>query len=185
MRGADAFVAVLQLHAEAHAVAHAVAAPGAAHTGFRHAQRFGVRVASFEARFNQLTPDFWQVVLLRTKQADTLGAGDFGVQIKFTGDTAHGNQPFRRDFATGGTWNNGVGTVFLDVRQEVIVGVLQRRMLGLEHVLVPAGGQQGADGRFTDFAAVALAVLRQQFVEGLNALHADQVVQLLARIRLP
>ncbi|MDI5454271.1 hypothetical protein MJM04_28695, partial [Salmonella enterica subsp. enterica serovar Cerro] len=42
--------------------AHAVAAPGAADAGFRHSQRFGVRVTGFEARFNQLTPDFRQIV---------------------------------------------------------------------------------------------------------------------------
>lgn len=98
MRGTDAFVAVFQLNAESHAVAYAVAAPGAAHAGFRHAQRFGVRVAGFEARFNQLTPDFRQVIFLRAEQADTLGTGDFGVQVKLTGDTTHGDQPFRGDF---------------------------------------------------------------------------------------
>lgn len=72
VRGTDALVAVFQLHAEADAVAHAVAAPGAAHAGFRHTQRFGIRVAGFEACFNQLAPDFWQVVFLRPKQPDTL-----------------------------------------------------------------------------------------------------------------
>ena len=182
VRGTDAFVAVFQLHAEAHAVADAVAAPGAAHAGFCHAQRLGVRVAGFEACFNQLAPDFRQVVLLRAKQADALGTGDFGVQVEFARDAAHGHQPFRRDFAPGRTRNHGVSAVFLNVREEIVVGVLQRRMLGLEHVLVPAGGQQRADGRFTYFTAVALAVLRQQLVEGLDAFHADQVVQLLTRV---
>ena len=55
-------------------------------------------------------------------------------------------------------------------------------MFWFEHVLIPAGRQQGADGRFTHFTAVALAVFRQQFVEGLDAFHADQMVQLLARV---
>src|SRR5690606_33904907 len=124
VRGTDAFIADFQLHAEAHAVAHTVAAPGAAHAGFRHTQRFGIRVTGFKARFNQLTPDFRQIIFLRTKQADTLGAGDFGVQVIFTGDTAHRDQPFRGDFTARRTWDHGVGAVFLDVRQEVIVGVL-------------------------------------------------------------
>ncbi|MNQ97612.1 hypothetical protein D3C85_1132680 [compost metagenome] len=101
VRSTDTFVAVFQLHAEAHAVAHAVTAPGAAHAGFRHTQRFGIRVTGFEARFDQLTPDFRQIIFLRTKQADTLGAGNFGVQIKFARHAAHGHQPFRGDFATG------------------------------------------------------------------------------------
>lgn len=56
-------------------------------------------------------------------------------------------------------------------------------MFWFEDVLIPARGQQGADGRFTHFAAIALAVLGQQFVEGFNAFHADQVIQLLARVR--
>ena len=99
VRGADAFIAVFQFYAEADAVANAVAAPGAADAGFRHSQRFGVGVAGFESRFNQLPPDLRQVVFLRAKQADALRAGDFGVQIEFTRDAAHGDQPFRRDFA--------------------------------------------------------------------------------------
>ncbi len=182
MRGTDAFVAVFQLDAEADAVAHAVAAPGAAHAGFRHTQRFGIGMTGFEARFNQLTPDFRQVVFLRTEQADTLGAGDFGVEVKFAGDAAHRHQTFRRDFTTGRAWDHRVGPVFLDVSQEVVVGVLQRSVLRLEHVLIPAGGQQRTDGRFTDFTPVALAMFLQQFVEGFDAFHADQVVQLLARV---
>ena len=55
-------------------------------------------------------------------------------------------------------------------------------MFWFEHVLIPAGRQQGADGRFTHFTAVTLAVFLQQFVEGLDAFHADQMVQLLARV---
>jgi hypothetical protein len=90
----DAFVAVFQLNAEAHAIAHAVAAPGAAYAGFRHTQRFGIRVTGFEAGLNQLTPDFRQVIFLGAEQTDTLGTGDFGVEIKFTGDAANCDQTF-------------------------------------------------------------------------------------------
>ncbi|VFT73442.1 Uncharacterised protein [Klebsiella aerogenes] len=182
VRGADAFVAVFQFHAEADAVADPVAAPGATDAGFRHPQRFGVGVAGFEARFNQLTPDLRQVVFLRAKQADALGAGDFGVQIEFTRDTAHGDQPFRRDFAASGARDHRVGAIFLNVGKEVVVGVLQRRVLRFEDVLIPAGGQQRADGRLTDLAAITLTVFFQQFVEGFNAFHADQVEQLLAGV---
>ncbi|MNT67323.1 hypothetical protein D3C72_2054540 [compost metagenome] len=99
-------------------------------------------MTGFEARFDQLTPDFRQVVFLRAKQTDTLGTGDFGVQVKFARHASHGHQPFRGDFATGGTWDHGVSPVFLDVRQEVVVGILQRRVLWLQDVFVPAGGQQ-------------------------------------------
>ncbi len=139
-------------------------------------------MTGFEACFNQLTPDFRQVVFLRTEQTDTLGTGDFGVQIKFAGDTAHCHQAFRGDFPAGRAWDHRVSTVFLDVGQEVIIGVLQRGVLRLEHVLIPAGGQQRTDGWFTHFTAVTLAVFLQQLVEGFDAFHADQVIQLLARV---
>ena len=55
-------------------------------------------------------------------------------------------------------------------------------MLRFEDVLIPAGGQQRADGRLTDLAAITLTVFFQQFVEGFNAFHADQVEQLLAGV---
>ncbi len=95
-------------------------------------------MAGFEAGFNQLTPDFRQVVFLRTEQADTLGAGDFGIQIKFARDATDGNQAFWRNFAACGARDNRVGAIFLDVGEEVIVGVLQRRVLWFEDVLIPA-----------------------------------------------
>ncbi len=124
MRGTNAFVAVFQLHAETDAVAHAVAAPGAADAGFRHPQRFGIRVTGFEARFNQLTPDFRQIVFLRAKQTDTLRTGDFGIEVKLAGDTTHGHQTFRGDFTASGARDHRVSTVFLDIRQEVVVSIL-------------------------------------------------------------
>ncbi|GAR58339.1 hypothetical protein NGUA15_00068 [Salmonella enterica] len=124
MRGTNTFVAVFQLHAETDAVAHAVAAPGAANAGFRHPQRFGVRVTGFEARFNQLTPDFRQIVFLRAKQTDTLRTGNFGIEVKLAGDTTHGHQTFRGDFTARRARDHRVGAVFLDIRQEVIVSIL-------------------------------------------------------------
>ncbi len=116
VRGTNAFVAVFQLHAETDAVAHAVAAPGAADAGFRHPQRFGIRVTGFETGFNQLTPDFRQIVFLRAKQADTLRTGDFGIEVKLAGDTTHGHQTFRGDFAARRARDHRVSTVFLDIR---------------------------------------------------------------------
>ncbi len=54
VRRTDAFVAVLQHHAEAEAVTHAITAPGAANAGFRHAQRLGVGLAGFKSGVDQL-----------------------------------------------------------------------------------------------------------------------------------
>ena len=183
MRRTDAFVAVFQLYAEADAIAHAVAAPGAAYAGFRHSQRLSVCVTGFEARVDQLTPDFWQIVFLCAKQADTLGAGDLGIQVKFTSDAAHRHQPFRGDFTAGRAGNNGVGAVFLDIGQEVVVGILQRGVLRFQNIFVPAGGQQRANGRFTNLTAVAFTVFCQQLFKGFDAFHADEVEQFLTGVR--
>ena len=126
-------------------------------------------MTGFEAGFNQLTPDLRQIVFLCAKHRQTLGAGDFGVEIKFTRDTTHCHQPFWGDFTTRRTRDHRVGAVFLDVSEEVVVRILQRSMFRLQNVFVPAGGQQRTDGWFTNFTAVALAVFGQQFVEGFDA----------------
>ena len=136
-------------------------------------------MAGFKTRFNQLTPDFRQVIFLRAEQTDTLRTGNFGVQVKFTRDTAHGHQAFRGNFATRRARDHGVSTVFLDVSQEVVVGVLQRRVLWFEDVLIPAGSQQGTHGRFTHFAAVAFPVFGQQLFEGFDAFYTDEMEQFL------
>ena len=139
-------------------------------------------MTGFEASFNQLTPDFRQIVFLCAKHRQALGAGDFGVEIKFTRDTTHCHQPFRGDFTARRTRDHRVGAVFLDVREEVVVRILQRSMFRLQNVFVPAGGQQRTDGRFTNFTTVTFAVFRQQFFEGFNAFNADQMEQFLTRI---
>ena len=49
-------------------------------------------------------------------------------------------------------------------------------------MLVPAGGEDGADGRFAHLAAIALTVFGQQLVEALDPLHLDQMEQLLTGV---
>ena len=130
-------------------------------------------MTGFEAGFNQLTPDLRQIVFLCAKHRQALRAGDFGVEIKFTRDTTHCHQSFRGDFTARRARDHRVGSVFLDVSEEVVVRILQRSMFRLQNVFVPAGGQQRTDGRFTNFTTVAFAVFRQQFFEGFNAFNAD------------
>ena len=45
----------------------------------------------------------------------------------------------------------------LHVRQEAVVRVLQRLVLGLQDVFVPQAGQDRRDGRLADLAALAAA----------------------------
>ena len=89
----------------------------------------------------------------------------------------------RRDLAAGNARHDRVGAVLLHVREEVVVGVLQRRLVALQHELVPARGEHRRDGRFADVAAHTSAVLVDQCVEGLHLADAHQVIQLLARVR--
>src|SRR5207248_3102294 len=70
--------------------------------------------------------------------------------------------------------------VLLQIGEEVIVRVLQRRVPGLEDHLVPARGENRGDRRLTDVAAVAAAVLREQIVETADAVHLHEVEELLA-----
>ena len=115
----------------------------------------------FKAGGEQLAPDGRQVVFLRAEHADALRAGHFGVKVVLFGDLSDGQQAVRGDFAAGGARYHRVSAVFLDIAEEVVVGILQRRVLRFEDVFVPARGQQRADGRFADFAAVAFPVFGQ------------------------
>ena len=182
VRGANALVAVLEEDPEADAVLHAEAAPGAADAGLGHAQRLGVGLTGLEARCQQLAPDGGQIILLGPEQADALGAGDLGVELVVAGHFGHRQQPFRGHLATGHARDDGVGPVLLHVAEEDVVGVLQRCVKRAQHVVVPAGGEDGADRRFAHLAAMALAMFGQQLVEALDPLHLDQVEQLLTGV---
>src|SRR5262249_2290476 len=55
-------------------------------------------------------------------------------------------------------------------------------VLGLEDVLVPAGGQNGSHGRLADVTAAPPPMLRQDLVESLQSAHAGQMKELLPRM---
>ena len=76
VRGANAFVAVLEEDPEADAVLHAEAAPGAADAGLGHAQCLGVGLTGFESGADAACARWRQIILLGPEQADALGAGD-------------------------------------------------------------------------------------------------------------
>ncbi len=71
----------------------------------------------------------------------------------------------------------------MHIGQEDVVGILQADMLLFQDVIVPVRCQDGADRLFADFAAQALAVFVQQFVEGFDFVHHYQVIQILAGMR--
>ncbi len=61
------------------------------------------------------------------EHVDPLPAGDLGVEPEVAGHLADHDQPLRGDLAAGDARHHRVGAVALQVGQEVVVGVLQRR----------------------------------------------------------
>src|SRR5574341_2196184 len=64
----------------------------------------------------------------------------------------------------------------------MVVRVLQRRVLGLEHHLVPARGEDRGDRRLADVAAASAAMLGDDLVEGSELAELDEMKQFLARM---
>ena len=180
VRRAQALVAVLDGDGHANAVENAVAAPGGAHAGFHGAYGLAVGVAGLEAGVDQFAPDEGQFVHLCAEQVDALAAGDLGVEVVFLGHLPQSDELVRRDLATGHARHHGIGAVLLHVGQEVVVGVLQRCVCGLQHMAVPTGREDGRHGGFADVAAAAAAMLLDQVLERGDAFDANEVVELLA-----
>ncbi|ENO77080.1 cellobiohydrolase A [Thauera sp. 27] len=182
VRRAQPLVAVLQFDRQPHGVIHAVAAPGAADAAFHRPQRLAVGMAGLEAGGDQFFPDRWQLLDAGAEQVHPLATGDLGVQAVLLRHLADCDQPLWRDLATGHARHHRIGTVLLDVAEEVVVAVLQAGKLALEHEVVPARGEDRRRRRFADVAAQALAVAREQVLETPDFADADQVVELLARV---
>jgi len=120
---------------------------------------------------------------LSAEQIDALSAGDLGVEAVFLRNRADRDELVGRDFAAWHARHDGIGSVFLHVCEEVVVRILQHCLVALQHELVPARGEDRGDDWFADVAAEAAAVLRQRVAEGLELADADEVEELLPRVR--
>ncbi len=182
VRRADAAVAVLDVDRHRDRVLHTVAAPGAADARFHGAQRLAVGMPGLEAGVDQVLPDERQLLDARAKEVDALRAGDLGVQAVLLRDLAEHDQLLRGDLAARHARHDGVGAVLLQIGEEVVVRILQRRVLGLEDHLVPARGEDRGDCRLAGVAAPALAVLDDDRVEGPQVPDPCQMKKLLPRV---
>ena len=135
VRRAQPPVAQFQRDGQADRVLHAVPAPGGADARLHRAQRLAVRVAGLEAGVDEPPPDRGQLLDPGAEQVDPLAAGDLRVEPEVAGHLADDDQPLRGDLAARDPRDDRVGAVALDVGQEVVVGVLQRGLLAVEHVL--------------------------------------------------
>ena len=95
---------------------------------------------------------------MRTKQTDTLCAGDLGVKLVIACDSRDFHQTFWRHFSARHTRDHGISAVFLHVTEEGIVGILQRCVCRFQHIFAPARGQNRADSWFTNFTAITVTV---------------------------
>ena len=129
-------VAKLDLDRQSDAVLNAVAAPGAADARLHGAQGLGIGVPRLEAGFDQAEPDFGELLDARPEEVDSLSARDLGVKAVVARDGTERDELVGRDLTPGDARHDRVGAVFLQVGEEVVVGVLQRRLLPVENVAV-------------------------------------------------
>ena len=115
-------------------------------------------MAALEAGRDQLGPDLGKQVDGRPEEVDALAPRDLGVEAVLPGDLAQHDELLRRDLAARHARDHRIRTAALDVREEAVVGVLQRRVRRVEDVLVPEARQDRGDGRLADLAAVPAAV---------------------------
>src|SRR5690606_4354612 len=154
-------------------VLHAEAAPGRADAALHGAHRLAVRVTALEAGVDQRLPDVRKLLDARAEQVDALPAGDLAVEIEALRDLAEHDQLVGRDLAARDARHDRVRAAALDVGEEAVVGVLDRRVL--EHEVVPGAGEDRRDRRPADLAARAVAMAREQRLEALDALELDDL----------
>src|SRR5882672_2135044 len=158
VRRAQAAIAVLDIDRHRHRVLHAVAAPGGAHAGLHRAKGLAVSVARLEPGVDELSPDERQLLDARAEEVDALRAGDLRVQAELLRHLPEDDELLGRDLASRNARHDRVGAVLLQVGEEVVVRVLQRRVLGLEDHLVPARGEDRRHRRLADVATSAFPV---------------------------
>jgi hypothetical protein len=81
-------------------------------------------MTGLHATVDQSPPDLGQLVDARAEHVDPQAAGDLGVQTEVAGDLTDQDQLLGGDVAAGHARRHRIAAVALDVRQEVVVGVL-------------------------------------------------------------
>ena len=174
-------VAQLELDRHAHRVLHAVAAPGGSDARLHRAQRLAVGVSRLEPGLDQSLPDVGQLLQARAEHVDPLAAGDLRVEPEVLGHRADHEQPLGRDLAAGDARHHRVAAVLLQVRHDVIVGVLQGRVLSLQHMRADERREDAGERGLADVAPAADAEAVDDRAEGREPRHAHRVEELPAR----
>src|SRR5680860_200026 len=152
MGGADTFVSVLDVDGKTDTFVHAVAAPGGTDTTFYRAERFSIRVTTFETLMDKFLPNQGKFMQLRPEHIDSLAAGYFGIQVVFHTDSSQGHELLWSNFSTRDPRHYGIGAIALNVGQVTVVTVLYG-FLSVGRFVVDAG-KNGRYSRFTYLAAM-------------------------------
>ena len=180
--GAQTPVAQLEVDGHLHRILLPVPAPVTADAALHGAQRLAVGVSGFHAALHQAPPDLGQLVHARAEHIDALAAGDLGVEVEFLGDLADQDEVVGGDVAARHAGHHRIAAVALDVGQEVVVGVLQRRLLAVEDVLRTGRGQDRRDDGFAYVATLSGAEPLDQTRERPNRGGRDDFEQLGTRV---
>ncbi len=140
-------------------------------------------MAALETCRDQLGPDLRQEVDRRPEQVDALASRDLGVKSVLPGNLAQDDELLRGDLATGYARDHRVQTSALEIGQEAVVRVLERRVGLVEDALVPEACQDRGDGRLADLAALPLTVRGDQLIERPDFLDLRDLIEFLAAVR--
>src|SRR6478735_4285335 len=125
MRSSNTLVSLLQTNGHTNTVTQTESTPCRTNATLDGSQRLSISMTGLHTTSNKLAPDVEKVLLLGTKQVDTLTTCDLGVEVVLLGNLANDHKLVRSNLTTGYTRDNRVGTVSLDVTQEAIIGLLE------------------------------------------------------------
>ena len=179
MRREQVLESPLKLDAGAGRILHAKAAELGAHTGLHHADAFGV---SLPRRHAEVGPDLRQIGFLHAQQIDALAAGNLHHRhVVFFCDVGDSAQFVRRSDAATNARNHGERSVFLNIRVDAVVDEARRAVFLV--IAAPQHVQHVAQRGLADFAAEAIAVDIENFLNGFELLAAQNLAQFVLRER--
>ncbi len=158
VRRSQTAVSHFEVHRHPHRILHAVPAPGRADTALHRAQRFTVGLPGLHPGVDEPFPDRGQLLDPGTEHVDALTAGHLDVQPEIPRDLPDDDELFGGALTTGHPRHHRVGAVLLDVGEEVVVGVLQRRLLTMQDVVGVGRREDRRDDGLADVATPSGAV---------------------------
>src|SRR5690606_30212119 len=137
-------------------------------------------MTAFKSLSDEFRPDFRELFNSRPEHVYTLSAGDLCIEVPLLRNPSERHQFFRRDFASGNAWHNGVGTPTLNVGEESVVGILNSFLL--EDSVIPYTCKQRRGSGFAYLTTVTAAVEINKLLKVPDIFDSDKIKQLLTSI---